>query len=307
METPFRISAQVDLITYTSSEMLIKFNRLKSQYNNTLENKTIIDQNDEECMKEQDLKNTLENLNFTVTEKLGELRGIKDRLIKLSNYKKNLSEILTSMRNIEKDYIKLFQTNVLCTGDLLLEPPRIYVPELLSGDLRKPPDDKEIVLDPIRLRGQLYSIKSEYVNSLCDIYEKIDDKILDETFKMKKITDFLDIYKNAIDSCDTHKKTLSKYNCTVCYEKEVNMCIQPCGHTFCASCTEKITNRCFACNGTVTAKMKMYLLGKDDGDDDEAVPDTAGGEVQPANDRNYPTRNAGIGLVGQLMGLGQRI
>ena len=85
------------------------------------------------------------------------------------------------------------------------------------------------------------------------------------------------------------------------------MCIQPCGHTFCASCTEKITNRCFACNGTVTAKMKMYLLGKDDGDDDEAVPDTAGGEVQPANDRNYPTRNAGIGLVGQLMGLGQRI
>ena len=84
METPFRISAQVDLITYTSSEMLIKFNRLKSQYNNnTVENKTIIDQNDEECMKEQDLKNTLENLNFTVTEKLGELRGIKDKLIKI--------------------------------------------------------------------------------------------------------------------------------------------------------------------------------------------------------------------------------
>ena len=78
------------------------------------------------------------------------------------------------------------------------------------------------------------------------------------------------------------------------------MCIQPCGHTFCVSCTKKITNRCFVCNGSVTAKFKMYVSGRDD---DEVVLPSGSGGVEPAN----TTRNTESGLIGQLSGLGQRI
>jgi len=291
----------------SEEETLIKFNKLKAQYDKNIVVNNI--QYDEEYLKEQDLKGMMETFNFMITHKLGELKEINHKLLKLTNYRFSLGEILRSMRRMEKDYINLHQTHTLCSNDLRLESPKHNFQELLSGDLRGKLDDKDMIVDPLKLRGQLFSIKSEYMNSLCDIYEKVTIKVDEETFKMKKITDFIDLYKKTIISCDTNKKILSKYNCTICYENEVTMCIQPCGHTFCVSCTEKITNRCFVCNGQVTAKFKMYVLGKDD---DEAVA-TAGtrgnGEFEPANDRTYPRRSNtnAVGLVGQLTGSGQRV
>jgi len=306
MERNDRIIVPFTLPCCTEEETLIKFNELKAQY----EKNSVVNNihYDEEYLKEQDLKGTMENFNFIITKKLGELKEINHRLLKLINYKKDLGEILTSMRKTEKIYINLHQTSVICGGELGLEPPQNNIQELLSGDLRGKLDDKDMIVDPLKLRGQLFSIKSEYMNSLCDIYEKVNVKVDEETFKMKKITDFIDLYKKTIISCDTNKKILSKYNCTICYENEVTMCIQPCGHTFCVSCTEKITNRCFVCSGSVSSKFKMYVLGKDD---DEAVQPSGtrgNGEFEPANDRNYPTRNNNaVGLVGQLTGSGQLI
>jgi hypothetical protein len=306
MERRVRIIVPTTVPGYTEDETLIKFNKLKAQYDNNIVVNNI--QYDEEYMKELDLKGTMENFNFIITKRLGEIREVNQRLFKLINYKKDLGEILISMRKMEKDYIELNQTHILCGGDLRLEPPKNNFQELLSGDLRGKPDDKDMIVDPLKLRGQLFSIKSEYMNSLCDIYEKVDAKIDEETFKMKKITDFIDIYKKTIDSCDTNKKVLSKYNCTICYENEVAMFIQPCGHTFCNSCTTKISTRCFVCNGPVTAKFKMYVLGKDDDEAIQPCGTRGNGEFVPANDRTYPIRNNNaVGLVGQLAGSGQRI
>ena len=298
MERNDRIIVPTTVPGYTEEETLIRFNVLKAQYEKDIVVNNI--QYDEEYVKENDLKGTIENFNFIITKKLGELKEINHRLLKLTNYKFSLSEILRSMRRMEKSYIDLHQTHMLCSNDLRLESPKYNFKELLSGDLRGKLDDKDMIVDPLKLRGQLFSIKSEYMNSLCDIYEKVDGKIDEETFKMKKITDFIDFYKKTINSCETNKKVLSKYNCTICYENEVTMCIQPCGHTFCVSCTKKITNRCFVCNGSVTAKFKMYVLGKDD---DEVVLPSGSGGVEPAN----TTRNTESGLIGQLSGLGQRI
>ena len=285
------------------TDMMVKFNELKSKYE-----KNAVEHNmelfDEEYLKEQDLRTTMEKLNVLVERKIGELKTIKDRLVKLTNYKKAVGEILIDMRKTEKKYITTYETIALYSCDLELEAPKhnILHYQLSSGDLRRTPDDKDMVVEPIKLRGQIFSIKSEYVNSLCDIYEKVDDRIECETLKMKKITDFLDIYKNTIDACDTHKKVLSKYNCTVCYENEVKMCIQPCGHTFCVGCTEKITTRCFVCNGNVTAKIKIYLLGKEE-EEDNSPTDTRG--VEPVNAVDPRAgRNNGAALIGQLVGMG---
>ena len=52
----------------------------------------------------------------------------------------------------------------------------------------------------------------------------------------------------------------SKYNCTICYENEVNVCFIPCGHTFCKGCGEKANRKCFICNGTVDATKPIYLI-----------------------------------------------
>ncbi len=42
------------------------------------------------------------------------------------------------------------------------------------------------------------------------------------------------------------------------------MCINPCGHTFCKSCTDKLSNSCFICRGPVTTKIKMIIDFDDD-------------------------------------------
>lgn len=287
---------------HNETDMMVKFNELKSNYE-----KKAVEHNmelfDEECLKEQDLRTTMEKFNALVEGKMGELKTIRDRLVKLTDYKKALGEILIDMRKTEEKYITTYETIALCSGDLALKAPKhhIFHYRSLSGDLRGTLDGKDMVLDLIKLRKQLFSIKSEYVESLYDIYEKVDDRIECETLKMKKITDFLDLYKKTIDACDTHKKVLSKYNCTICYENEVKMCIQPCGHTFCVGCTEKITTRCFVCNGNVTAKIKIYLLGKEE--EENSPTDTRGVEPDNAIDPRA-RRNNGTGLVGQLLGMG---
>ena len=281
MERQNRIIVPTVVPCYNETEMVLKFNKLRSNYE-----KKGVEHNmelfDEEYLKEQDLRTTMENFNTLVERKIGELKTIRDRLVKLTDYKKSVGEILIDMRKTEKKYITRYETLALCGCDLELEAPKhnILHYQLSSVDLRRTPDDKDMVVDPIKLREQLFSIKSKYINSLCDIYEKVDDRIECETLKMKKITDFLDLYKKTIDACDTHKKVLSKYNCTVCYENEVKMCIQPCGHTFCVGCTEKIATRCFVCNGNVTAKIKIYLLGKDD---DEVDASNTLADIVPAN------------------------
>jgi hypothetical protein len=282
---------------YEEEEMIYKFNKLKSQYENNS-----IDHNmkyDDEYIKEQDLKCTMTNFNYMVETKLIKLREIKENLTNLSNYKKDLGDILINMKKNEMKYVDVYQTNILCINELKLErPTQLSYEALLSGDLRKSPPENEMKLDPIKLRGQLFSIKSEYVDSLCDIYEKIDEKIENETINMKKITDFLDIYKKTIDSCDTHKTKLSKYNCTICYDNEVKMCLLPCGHTFCKSCTEKVSTRCFTCNGNVTGKTRIFLLGKDD---DEEVISPTGEDPEPAN-QEFQNLGIGQGLIGRLLG-----
>jgi hypothetical protein len=266
---------QQSIIDYNATEMMLKFNKLKEKYeSNAIEPYEY----GEEYLKEQDFRKTIENLNTMVTAKLGELKTINERVTKLTKYKNKLEEIFKNIRKTEKSYIDLYKVKVLCIDDLRLEKPRCSISELMSSDLGI--DQETAIIYPTLLRERIFSIKSEYLNSLCDVYEKIEAKIESETFKMKKITDFLDLYKKTIDTCDTHKKTLGKYCCTICYENEVKMCLQPCGHTFCVSCTEKLTTRCFSCNGAVTAKIKMYLLGKDD---DEVDASNTLADIVPAN------------------------
>lgn len=53
---------------------------------------------------------------------------------------------------------------------------------------------------------------------------------------------------------------LNKPNtCGVCYDKEVNTCLVPCGHTFCGNCTENMKDTCAMCSGKVERSVRMFL------------------------------------------------
>ena len=261
-----------------NSEVREKFLKLKGEY----ENRNIDTMNcfDEEYNKEQDFKQVVEQYNYMMKGKLGQIGIIRETIAKLSDYRNNIGDVIISIKNIENKYTEMYQTNPMCTNDLKLEPPLFSNLRLLCGDLRQNIDiSGNVDLQKIK-NLQLFTVKDEYFNSMCNIYEKIEDQITKESMKLASLLEFVGLYRKTINSCDIDKKKiLNKYNCSVCFENEVRMCIVPCGHTFCLSCTDKIKNTCFACNGRVKEKTKIFLLGNDDYDDEEVV--NSSGDTEP--------------------------
>ncbi len=54
-------------------------------------------------------------------------------------------------------------------------------------------------------------------------------------------------------------KNASPSTCTICYEDKVSICINPCGHTLCKTCSEKVSNNCFTCRTKILSKIKMII------------------------------------------------
>lgn len=266
--------------SYITDTMMTKFNKLKQDYaNKAAENPANPDEKqgfNEEDLNELEVKSAMDKINGMMTHKLAELKTVQEKIAKLTQYKTEVTDILSNMARTQDKCSKLYLSLSLCMGantvGLNVESPMsmTYV-HLATFDLRRDASGSEVI-DPFQLRERLVIVKDTYVNSLCDLYDEIGEKLEDATSQMQKIHDFLNRYKETVGMCGgAHNSTLlSEYNCTICYEDPVTMYIQPCGHTFCTKCTEKLTTRCFICNRPVTAKSKMFLLGREE--EDAAAP-----------------------------------
>jgi len=80
-----------------------------------------------------------------------------------------------------------------------------------------------------------------------------------------KITDYRNFFiyiANEIikDNNDINNKKL----CPICFENEVDICLNPCGHTLCNKCilsnrNRNITNICYSCRTITTDYIKIYF------------------------------------------------
>ena len=261
---------------YKNKEVISKFEYLKSQYEKeSMEKiKTFTDIE----INEQKIKSNIISFNHMIHGKVEELRYINNKIIQLTNYKQEIIDILMEMNKSQERYIKLFDKNILMGADLQMESPNHKdMLHLLSRDLRGEPTVNNI-MDFERLKSYLFITKDSYAKRMFEVCGKIDDCIMDETRKLSAVNEFIGVYKRTLSSFDSDKKIFNKYKCTVCYENEVNVCLVPCGHTFCKGCSEKATKKCFMCNGEITSRNNIYLLGKEEEDT----------EFSPI-DRNNPT------------------
>ena len=48
--------------------------------------------------------------------------------------------------------------------------------------------------------------------------------------------------------------------CTICMEFKLEYFIDPCGHTLCKNCKEKLNNKCFYCRNKITGFKKLFLF-----------------------------------------------
>jgi len=82
----------------------------------------------------------------------------------------------------------------------------------------------------------------------------------DFTERSNKIVRFRKLIVKAISS----EKIINI--CTVCATNKIDICINPCGHTFCKLCIDKM-NKCCMCRGNIISKIKIYI--NDDNNEDE--------------------------------------
>lgn len=241
-----------------------KFDILKRKYELRHDNKEFT--LSEETLKENNIINTMDSLNAMINNKIAMIKNISSNIENLIMYKTKITEILTSIKDIEDKYIILHQQNSFNFVDIKLQEPLpirpVLVKEMLLADLR----DQTIIEDIYEeMKRKSFIVNESYIHNMCDIIEKVNIKIIEETAIMNSYVDFVSTYKSIVNNC-ADKKILNKFKCTICFENEVKICVTPCGHTFCEDCSKKLVQKCFVCNRIVKEKNKMFFLGKDEED-----------------------------------------
>jgi hypothetical protein len=108
------------------------------------------------------------------------------------------------------------------------------------------------------------NIKENYDNWIKDIYQikikSIEENIENIEIKLKDFSYlFLFIINNIINN-----KEISKNMCPICFENEIDICLNPCGHTTCNLCvlsnrSNIYNNKCFTCRSPVNEYIKIYF------------------------------------------------
>jgi hypothetical protein len=116
----------------------------------------------------------------------------------------------------------------------------------------------------------LFNIDNEKIQSYTTNEKNRINELIIELDKKKSIwikeyNSFQDIiknYKNLLKTSFENSEIKDIFNtniCSICYDKEITICCNPCGHTFCNDCSKKIITKCFICNANCNNKIKLFI------------------------------------------------
>lgn len=108
------------------------------------------------------------------------------------------------------------------------------------------------------------NIKDNYDNWIKDVYE-IKNKSIEENIENieMKLKDFTYLFLYIINNIVSNKE-ISKNMCPICFENQIDICINPCGHTTCNKCilsnrNNIYNNKCFICRTPVNEYIKIFF------------------------------------------------
>jgi len=119
--------------------------------------------------------------------------------------------------------------------------------------------------------GTLSNIYMNYNNTIKENYKKwIVDYYTPQLLSVEnnieiienKIAEFRNLFIFIINKIlRTNEINDNKKLCPICFENEVDMCINPCGHTLCNRCiiSNRNSNKCYSCRGHIVDYIKIYF------------------------------------------------
>ena len=197
-------------------DVMIKYQKISNTYANTknIGSNLIYDMEDIELETNEthvfDMIDQAKNkINF-VQQKNKELEKIHQEYEEM---KQNCEQIIDQVTNISKIYYELSVKNEIAKTRRKLEVKR----EIFDLSF-------------------IHELKEEIHSLILDI----DQNIIDNSTKMRN---YKDLVKKCLSDEDKKEETLNINMCTICYTNKINTCLNPCGHTFCDICIEKMFQR----------------------------------------------------------------
>lgn len=96
-----------------------------------------------------------------------------------------------------------------------------------------------------------------------DVRDKIQEHVIIQRARLQKLQPERDTLAADIGMIE---KTLasvvekSSSMCSVCYERQANVALNPCGHVYCEACVSRIyTRTCPKCRNVIDGRMKLYF------------------------------------------------
>jgi len=105
-------------------------------------------------------------------------------------------------------------------------------------------------------QSYITSLHANLENTITERDSSIEQELVDLTGKLNSIRSLIAVGIEDIVGRDTPTKKL----CPVCFDREVDLALVPCGHTYCSGCAEYDKHtKCPQCRSVVTSKIKLYF------------------------------------------------
>lgn len=178
----------------------------------------------------QGILEDFEILNKNLDEYKKKIEDLQAHKIYFDNYISNLQNNHLNIMNIINDYDIQDNNNEL--NELFIN----------YNNKMKNNYDKWII--------QNYTVKLLEFENIIDIIEK-------------KIIEFRTLFIYIINKI-TKPQLDNKKLCPICFENEVDICLNPCGHTLCNKCvisnrTRYSNEKCYSCRGNIHDYIKIYF------------------------------------------------
>lgn len=208
--------------------MMDKFNKLNEKYNNSVENSfSVVSEYQYDILN---LKN--EDLMYFLNKAKSELRTCKNNMNNINKELGNYGVFLENINNLKKST----ETTNKIYDNLLLKSDTILIKNRSSLTKNFYLSEKEILIN--------------------DLKNEIEQKIENLKEEFSKNLNFIVRFKQLLLKASPDEKI--KNYCNICATNKINICVNPCGHTFCQSCADKMNN-CGMCRGNIISKIKLYI------------------------------------------------
>jgi hypothetical protein len=203
------------------------------------------------------IKVKIDSLNRELNEIYEKNKNLKDYTDELEELKKMIHQCNESVDTcndkynglVTRKYNDALMEHVLCSGIVKYEEAEDYASQ--KTNIQKTAIG--------RLPNLLNKENMNQINSINVILEKNKAKYGEAEHKICEIVEKIKMLKKIICTDDnTEKKDSSpKILCSVCNEKNIEFCMDTCGHCVCKDCSKKSLNKCHTCKANVNNKIKL--------------------------------------------------